>query len=150
MNALVLGIGSSHGDDALGWRVAARVARQTGAAVRCETLSHPTDLIDRLDGGDRIEVVDASANLPGNALVHRLCCTGDDWHRWAECAATGTHDFGLADTLRLAHALGHRLDHVSIWLLAAQRFGPLAPPSDLSRRAEAACVRQLLQELADA
>ena len=99
---LVCGLGSSHGDDQLGWRVAERLAPAAGSAASIRAAGSPADLLDWLDGIDRLIVCDACQNLGSPGALHR-------W-RWPDVPGEllrrlGVHDLGLADVLALADQL---------------------------------------------
>jgi hydrogenase maturation protease len=120
--ALLVGIGSPHGDDRAGWLVAEHVARQQpkGLEVRCA--GHPAELLDWLDGLDGLFVCDA-------VLCDRPPGT---WRTWtwphsmiATARFSGSHDLSLPAALALAAELDRLPAHVEIWAVAIKNAQPL-------------------------
>lgn len=113
---LLVGIGSPFGDDRVGWEIARRVEElasgelATGElAVRCARA--PAELLNWLEGVDRMEICDAVASGAAGSL-----------HCWSwpspeiELAPfRGSHDLGLPAVLALAAALGRLPREVRIW-----------------------------------
>ena len=99
----VIGIGSPHGDDQLGWRLAEELARSGRSGVLARAVSTPIDLLDHLDGCDALIVIDAcDAGLaPGAVVVH-------EWPVAIEaCGRASSHGLGVDSVLRLAGSLGN-------------------------------------------
>ena len=99
----VLGVGSPHGDDQVGWRLVECLAGGSAPAVDAIALGDPVDLLGHLDGCDMLIVLDACrAGLPPGRLI-RL-----PWQavRSGERAERTTHGFGVSAALALADALG--------------------------------------------
>ena len=99
----VLGVGSPHGDDQVGWRLVECLAAGSAPAVDAIALGDPVDLLGHLDGCDMLIVLDACrAGLPPGRLI-RL-----PWQavRSGERAERTTHGFGVSAALALADALG--------------------------------------------
>lgn len=103
----VFGIGSSHGADRFGWSVieALRAAfvERARTDVLLECLRAPVDLLGHLEAVDELILCDASVGQQATAC---LCA----W-TWPEVQAinsnlsTGTHAFGLMETIVLADKL---------------------------------------------
>lgn len=103
MSVLVVGLGNPHaGDDAVGVLVADAVARRALPGVRVVTHEDPTDLPLLWAGAEAVVVVDAvlSGRPVGTVVVL------DEEGSLPVAAASGTHDFGLADAFALSRALG--------------------------------------------
>ena len=99
----MIGIGSPHGDDQLGWRLAEELARSGRSGVLARAVSTPIDLLDHLDGCDALIVIDAcDAGLaPGAVVVH-------EWPVAIEaCGRASSHGLGVDSVLRLAGSLGN-------------------------------------------
>ena len=81
---LIVGVGSSHGDDQFGWRVAEQLAERVkndlGITIRL-ALS-PTEILGWLEGSRRLIVCDACQNLGVPGRVHH-------W-QWPDAALAGT------------------------------------------------------------
>lgn len=105
---VIAGLGSPHGDDAVGWQVVRHLAAlwpPIHPPPGCEivALRTPADLLELLDGTERLVVVDAcrSGRAPGEFT--RL-----PWPaaRTEPLRAASTHGLDLAAALDLAEALG--------------------------------------------
>jgi hydrogenase maturation protease len=133
---LFVGLGSAYGDDQIGWRVAERLAASIEeTAVSIRIARSPGDLLDWLEGVDRLIVCDACENvsLPGTIL--RL--------RWpnaqlATLCSSSSHDLGLADVLALAEQLCRLPKEVIIWCAQGETS---IPGSALSASGQAAVTR---------
>jgi len=118
---LLVGIGSGHGDDAIGWRVAEAIAARLPACLparfRVAVPSTPIGLIDLLDGVERLYVCDAfvreddGVDSAGEceAIDAGRCGLVSRW-RWPDAAIgqtsfCGTHDLSLVAVLRLAESI---------------------------------------------
>jgi Ni,Fe-hydrogenase maturation factor len=115
---LLVGIGSGHGDDSIGWRVAQAIGSRWPGRFRVEIPSTPIGLVDRLEGVERLFVCDAFVcAVDGDDSTREDMRTyGGRWGsvrrwRWPDAAIDqtpfcGTHDFPLAAVLRLVESIG--------------------------------------------
>lgn len=127
---LVVGIGSPHGDDAIGWLMTQGLAQKSLAIRSVEfhgravfrPLRTPLDLVDLLDGtlldktkGDdrsaRLVVIDAVVSPMPMGHLHVWV-----WPQigWEMRRASGSHDIPLADALAIAERLGRLPPRVEI------------------------------------
>jgi hydrogenase maturation protease len=125
---LVIGLGSHHGDDRFGWRVAELLAARGDARYEIRLALTPAELPDHLaEGGyDQLLVCDACRGAGPPGSIHR-------W-RWPDNALAlvdcrGTHDLSLAEALSLAERLGRLPQDVVIWAAEAATLRPTAPLS---------------------
>ncbi|HEX4145482.1 MAG TPA: hydrogenase maturation protease [Pirellulales bacterium] len=142
---LVVGLGSSHGDDQFGWHVAEQLAAQLdipGVTVR-RALS-PADILDWLDEVERLIVCDACQNLGAPGRLHRWRWPDD---RLSELRFAGSHDLGLSAALGLAERLGVFPAEVSIWCGEGIDFGAGQSMSPVVQTAASDLVRQIQDEL---
>lgn len=129
---LVVGIGSPHGDDQLGWRIAQRLA--ASCDTRCAAT--PAELLGELPiAAERLELVDACADLPPQAA---FCVWSLDQFlaHPVTRSALSSHLISLPATLRLAAELNVLPPRVRVWGVRGERFDAA---SDLSDSARAAC-----------
>ena len=114
MNArsLLVGIGSPHGDDSVGWEIARRVAHQVGDSLLVRCARTPAELLDWLDGIDTLDVCDA---LVSEAAVGSFCCWQWPAHEIERAPFGGSHDLSLPAVLALAANLGRLPPRVRIW-----------------------------------
>jgi hydrogenase maturation protease len=99
----LIGIGTGHGDDAAGLRVAEALAATPlppGVAVRACARPLP-DLLDALEGADAAVIVDAARTGAAPGCVRRLA--REDL---ALARPASSHGLGVAQVLQLAEALG--------------------------------------------
>ncbi len=100
----ILGIGSPHGDDQVGWRCI-ELLQQRHPTLGAETraIAEVTEILNYVDGCQRMAIVDASrSGAPAGTIAQ---------YTWPDSRIAGqhrhsTHGIGVADTLRLAEQLG--------------------------------------------
>ena len=147
---VVLGIGSTHGDDQLGWAVIDKLSRSETRAV-LRKIRHPIDILPWLESSAQVHVVDAAIGLPDVASIQRLDFVNPHHRsRIQEISFAGTHDAGLYPALMMASALGMRTDQVVIWLGHASKFQPMSAMSEKTRASVQAMILPLTQSLCDA
>ncbi len=134
----VVGVGSPHGDDRVGWRLVEDLAESV-AGVEAVAVAQPLGLLDHLDGCSVLIVVDAcrAGRAPGSVVV--LAWPED----WPEFEGSGsTHGLDLAMALEMAGVLGRLPPSVLLFAVQAGACGPVADLSpdlesslpELSRR----------------
>ncbi len=138
----VIGIGSPHGDDQVGWRLVHEVGSLEGVSVQSSLIATPIDLLDVLDGIKTLVLVDAcDAGLPpGSVLVRDWPCDCDEHTR------ASSHGLSTASALHLAEQLGRLPRRI---VLFGIQTGPCRAGDDLSPEIEHVlpqCIVQL-QEL---
>ena len=128
--AVFVGIGSPHGDDRVGWRVAEELTRLVPAA-NVHTAHSPADLLDVLEDQHQLLICDGCRGSGVVGTVSRW-----QWPRLATepIAFTGTHDLSLVATLELAQRLDRLPPDVRIWgveIGAPVAGAPLTPGTAL-------------------
>jgi hydrogenase maturation protease len=144
-DTLIVGLGSAHGDDQFGWRV----AEQLASAPAMENLivrkaRSPAELLDWLAGIERLIVCDACQSLGSPGRVHR-------WF-WPEAelstvGSSGSHDLSLPSALALAHELGQLPPFVLIVAAEERRHGAAGEPSPEVAAAVPRTVELILREV---
>lgn len=119
---LLVGIGSPFGDDRLGWLVVGEIERRGGSNAHTRRARAPADLLDWLEGIDRLVVCDACHGGGPAGSWRRF-----DWPTTSldDVAFSGTHDMSLAATLALAEQLGLLPKQTTIWGLTVERNSPV-------------------------
>jgi len=119
---LLVGIGSPFGDDRLGWLVVGQIERRGLSSAHTRCARAPADLLDWLEGVDRLVVCDAC--LDGGPAGS---CRRFDWPTTSldDVAFCGTHDMSLVATLALAEQLGLLPKQTTIWGLSVERNFPV-------------------------
>jgi hydrogenase maturation protease len=119
---LIVGLGSHHGADAIGWLTARAIRRLDGTLSIAETAS-PSDILDSMQHRSRLIICDGcqGAGEPGSA------------HRWRwphldlqSLRSSGTHDLTLEDVLRLAETLGTIPQQIELWGIELPTDSPTA------------------------
>jgi len=112
---LIAGIGSDFGDDRLGFIVVDRLA---GSLPQCvfKTFRSPLDLLDHLSDFEVLHLIDACRGTDSPGTIYRF-----DWPfiMLKTVRFSGTHDFDLISTLRLAESLRSLPARVTIWSIAS-------------------------------
>ncbi|MBX3444572.1 MAG: hydrogenase maturation protease [Planctomyces sp.] len=118
---LVVGLGSPHGDDRIGWLVAEEIARRTrdDVAVRCLTL--PVDVCTEMQGFERVVIIDACRMSDPIGAARRWTWPAPEIRL---LRASGTHAIGLPESLALAERIGGLPPEVVVWGVSARNFAP--------------------------
>ena len=145
---LFVGIGSRHGDDQIGWRVADSLRSRVSSGVEVREASTPSHLLDWLDGADRLIVCDACparrrADSGEQSILHR-------W-RWptlqvSMLRSAGSHSFGLPQVLQLAERLGTLPKDVIVFGVEGTRFDAFSEMSPSVGGALETIVETILEE----
>ena len=139
----IVGIGSAHGDDAIGWRVIHELSQHEALPCRLAIVRHPVDLIECMEGVDELHVCDACwGSQPGR--IHR-------W-TWPDSALesfgwSGTHDMHVVGALQLAQTLGVAPEVIVVWGIEATRFQPSDHLTDTSETTIRVMSQQLRHEV---
>ncbi len=145
---LVVGVGSPHGADRVGWSVTERLVPRVTSLAVVRAVADPTEILDWLDGVRTLHICDACQLSGAVGGVHR-------W-RWPDVpasvgeAAWSSHGVTLGQTLALASALGTLPELVTIWgieIASAKTAEPLS--ADLALVAMAV-AEQIAGEIRDA
>ena len=120
---LIVGIGSSHGDDQAGWLAVRQVANELDSGcVAVRQAASPDQLLAWIDGVEAMIVCDACRGSGEIGEVKR-------W-TWplparARAAWTSTHGLTLPAVLQLAEQLGQLPPRVVIWTVEAAAGGAM-------------------------
>jgi hydrogenase maturation protease len=124
LTALVVGVGSPHGDDRVGWEVLAaldaglRLEPLPGVVRTCVSDRPGAGLVALLRGAQRVILVDA-ARVQGEPAGALLWMRPDQVHA---SAAASSHGFGVGQALGLARALGELPRDVRVLAISGERF----------------------------
>jgi hydrogenase maturation protease len=122
---VVIGIGSHHGDDALGWQVVDRLAALPIPGIEFAKLRQPIEMLEFLEDYHSVHLVDAACGLsPQPGCQPLKYASPQDRRMISEVRTHGTHDMTVSAVLTLAQTLGKRTDHVTLWLGSAVCFVP--------------------------
>jgi hydrogenase maturation protease len=121
----VIGIGSPHGDDQIGWRLIEELADLESTDLSLCSVPTPIDMLERLGGCDVLIVVDACdvGKPPGSVVVR-------EWPALLESEGhASSHGLGVDSVLRLAENLGRLPRRVILFGVQKSRS---EHPGDLS------------------
>jgi len=112
----VIGIGSPHGQDAIGWRVVEQLSRSGISDARWIVARNPLEILDRCEGVRELHLVDACIG-PDGGRVHRFSWPNAlvQHQRW-----TTSHGTDLPGVLRLAEELGMLPASVTLWAIECE------------------------------
>lgn len=143
--AWLVGLGSSHGDDRVGWEVIARLRESVPPGVRAEATGDPLHLLNCPADCGLLIVVDAchGAGLPGT--LHRFVWPDS---RLLTLGGTSSHGIGLMAALELAATLGRLPPRVVILAIEGIADEPGEGLNHVVEAAIPAAVAAVLTELA--
>lgn len=109
---LVVGVGSSHGDDQVGWFVAKELMQRSMRNCQVRIAATPLEILNWLEDFTLVHVIDAcqGGGPPGTIYRFSWPCSEIGQREWS-----GTHDFDLASVLGLAHQLDQLPSRVFVW-----------------------------------
>lgn len=124
---LVVGIGSPHGWDRIGWLVAEELQHRLSTGWQVRLARVPTDLLDWLEHCDRLHLIDACEVPSPTGSLLRL-----EWpdSRILQSRTQTAHDFDLPQVLQLADRLGQLPKQVVLWAVEVEPTNELGPPSN--------------------
>jgi hydrogenase maturation protease len=126
---VVLGIGNQdRGDDAVGFVVASLLRSSAVPDVPVVPLQgEASGIVAALESADSAWLVDAARSGAAPGTIHRIDCATD---RIPPCGSVSSHDFGLAEAIELARALGTLPRQCILYAIEAADFtlgAPLSP-----------------------
>jgi hydrogenase maturation protease len=123
---LIVGLGSPHGDDQLGWVAIDRLRPRLPAGIIARKVHNGIELLECVEGQDTAIVIDAvaPAGQPGTIRSFRWPCP-----ELAACVPLSTHGLGLVEAFHLAEALGRLPRRLNIHTIEAKDSSPGAPLS---------------------
>jgi hydrogenase maturation protease len=122
--SLILGLGSPHGDDQLGWVAIDLLWPRLPSGTSAHKIRGGVELIECLGGHEAAVVIDAAspAGRPGSIRFFTWPCP-ELGHR----ILLSSHGLGLVEAIQLAEALGRLPHHVRIYTIEAEHISPGAP-----------------------
>lgn len=142
----VLGLGSSHGDDRVGWEVVARLAASLPTGWDAHTIGHGAAVLDHLQGIERLVVCDAVRGSGRPGTISRWNWPLAARPAWRGC---GSHDLDLFDVLQLAERLGTLPREVTIFAIEVAQVDAGAHLSAAVEAALPMAVQRICQALGE-
>lgn len=143
----LIGIGSEHGDDCVGWRVIERIEHLGLPGVECFKAQVPIQAVDQLSDADSLHVVDAVKGSNRSSVTRLSYSDPRDQPLVSQQEVRGTHGIGILEAIRLAEVLGRTVGPVTLWLVAGEQFEPMSGPSRTAEGSIERCVQKLLLEI---
>jgi hydrogenase maturation protease len=109
---LLVGIGSSHGRDQVGWQVATVIKQRPPSDCDVRIALAPADILDWLQPYQTVHICDACSGSATEPAIHRWSWPDAqvDDQAWG-----GTHDLSLPAVLHLATTLGMAPAEIVLW-----------------------------------
>jgi hydrogenase maturation protease len=142
-DTIVIGLGSWHGDDQVGWRLVESLCSCSQPVAPAFAVDEPIRVIDYLDDCDHLVIVDACRSGAKPGTIVRLVWPDANL---GQLRSESSHSFGLNASLRLAEKLDKLPSRVVIY---AVELGQCLPARKLSKEVECALPRlkqRVLQE----
>jgi len=139
----VVGIGSHHGDDSLGWHALEELRAMTlpdCAFVRART---PVDVFDHLDSVAALHVIDACRGANAGTL-HRWTWPSEALIRYGWATS---HDVDLVGAMQLADQLKLLPANTVVWAIESDAFQPATGISEAIQSAVMDLVTRLRAEI---
>jgi hydrogenase maturation protease len=144
---LIVGIGSPHGDDQIGWYLASLLQKRLPERVQIRQAATPSQLLNWLAGVERLFVCDAYCAETGDrpTVTHRR------WH-WpapeiGSIRSSSSHAVGLPQVLELAGRLGTLPGDVVIDGVTGIQYRALAALSPEVRAILPVVVEKIAQDV---
>ncbi len=140
----VIGLGSDHGDDRVGWKVIAQLQTIRPIRVQAQSIHDPLVIMDLPADCQSLIVIDACRGAGEPGSIHRF-----QWpdSRLDVVIGESSHGLGLASALRLAEVLGKLPPWVVIFAIEADSSEPGEPLSKHIEEAIPAIVALVLTEI---
>jgi hydrogenase maturation protease len=142
-SALIVGLGSSHGDDLAGWLVIDRLRALGASADQARCAAHPAELWDWCEPDAALVVCDAFEAVKDEGTIQHWQWPNDSL---AVFGSVGTHALSLAEALEVWQTLGHCPRQVDVWGIGGVSFEPLATASPRVYQAANQLAETLWQE----
>jgi hydrogenase maturation protease len=118
---VVAGVGSPFGDNQAGWRLVEMLERRPEVPARLIKVHEARQLVDALDGCDKLIIVDACRGVCRIGAVTRLVWPDP---RIARRHSHFTHGVNVYDALRLAEQLGRLPADVELYGIEVDECEP--------------------------
>lgn len=144
---VIIGLGSSHGDDGAGWIVVDHLRAQGWPDDQVRRAVHPSDLLDWCAPDRPLILCDACDGPDPVGTLRRRC-----WPHatWPTPPMRGTHDLPLPAVLELGRIIGRLPPEVAVWTIEGRDWTPHADVSPAVAEAAVALAATITREYCDA
>ena len=145
----VFGIGSSFGDDQIGWETINLLKKQEVIKnISSDTLSlsccnHPQELLDLMRGAEVVFLIDAIKSNNQVGTIHRL----ENEEIYAVDHQLSTHGLGLAHILQLGKVLNDLPKRVILYGIEIGNTEGFSISDELLKTAKSKLVDEIVKEL---
>jgi hydrogenase maturation protease len=142
-HAMVIGIGSHHGDDAIGWHVLEALREHTLPGCELVSVRTPVDALNHLHHLTDLHLVDACYGL-NTGMIHRWLWPTEELaaYHW-----TTSHDLNVVGVLQLADQLGILPSRTVLWAIETDAFHPVTSISHALESAAKELVSQIREAI---
>lgn len=140
----IVALGSPHGDDQVGWAIAERLSQDSNVRPFIHILASPWDLIELLQPGHSVIVVDAYVGSASPGTVLRV--EENDLAN-SPINSRSTHSGSLIESLKLAKSLGKEIRELVVFAVAVESSEPNANLSESARYAVNETVQRIQNQL---
>lgn len=125
----MFGLGSSHGDDQIGWVLVDALQGSVPESVICEKLASPAhSLVTLLPQFDQVIVIDA-CDMQKKAGEYRYIEDGSGYLHMQN-SPVSSHSLGISESWQLLIKLEQSLPQISLFLVQLGQTETMAPISD--------------------
>jgi hydrogenase maturation protease len=140
----IVGIGSPHGDDQVGWHAVERLQQESLADTEVFFLANPILVLDHLDGCRLLIIVDACHTGATPGTVFRFVWPDP---RLLDIRGGSTHGLGTTNALQLAEALGRLPSQVFLFGVETTECTPNGRLSHVLLTAVVELMRRVVGEV---
>jgi hydrogenase maturation protease len=101
MRRLIVGVGSAHGDDQIGWTVLDILENRASSMAKFRKVVKPIDMLDWLGDSDELIIIDGVEGITDGSLQSWVWPNS----QLSDALSGGTHGLGLNQVLELAEEL---------------------------------------------
>jgi hydrogenase maturation protease len=142
--ALVIGLGSFHGDDQAGWLMIDFLVALGADERSVRKAAHPADILSWADPACSLTICDAGYPRGQPGRIGRWSWPTDKLEGSRVC---GTHDLPLADVLGLGRQTGWCPEQVEIWTIEGAAFGVMTAVTPAVESGARSVAEQVWQRL---
>jgi hydrogenase maturation protease len=144
VHPIVVGVGSSHGDDQAGWFVVSQLRDLGYPDAALYRAVHPADLFDVALIDRPLIVCDACEGSNARGTIHRFIWPTD---RLLEHHSNGTHDLSLLNVLMIGQTIACFPKTVTIWTIEGQTWSSEAPAAAEVENSAAVVARRIWDDV---
>ncbi|MDH5376860.1 MAG: hydrogenase maturation protease [Gammaproteobacteria bacterium] len=145
---LILGIGSDHGDDSLGWEALRRLRKKIGNGQEIEFVECDASILncnEKISQSAKLVLIDAIANNGEAGEIYRFDLHSELSAHTRIKGSMSSHGLNVLDSVRVLIVLGLLPKESTLWGIEP---GPMEPNTEISSRVLKS-VERLVQTIFD-